>query len=241
LTTTSAPGELKRAPDVIPPRPSTTTTNQPEQLAGSERDKPRQPGRDPSTVPAARQSSRVTPIDANKALSPTARRSQTASPVRVGGAIKQPKRLVNVAPVYPAIAQSARVQGVVIVEATIGSDGRVQEAKVLRSIPLLDAAALDAVKQWVYEPTLLNGVPVPVIMTVTINFTLTDTKAEVVKYVSRLEASSDVATAVMILKTVFDVTANDSRSALAVFTSLKLRVNGASESQLDQIEKMIPK
>jgi protein TonB len=64
------------------------------------------------------------------------------------------------------------VQGVVIVEATIGSDGSVQNARVLRSIPLLDAAALDAVKQWQFTPTLLNGVPVPVIMTVTVQFTL---------------------------------------------------------------------
>jgi protein TonB len=77
-----------------------------------------------------------------------------------------------VKPVYPAIAQSARVQGVVIIEATIGPNGNVQEAKVLRSIPLLDAAALDAVRQWQFTPTLLNGVPVPVIMTVTVNFTL---------------------------------------------------------------------
>jgi protein TonB len=75
-------------------------------------------------------------------------------------------------PVYPAIAQSARVQGVVIVEATIGPDGKVQDARILRSIPLLDAAALEAVKQWEYTPTTLNGVPVPVIMTVTVNFTL---------------------------------------------------------------------
>ena len=58
------------------------------------------------------------------------------------------------------------------IEATIGPNGQVQEAKVLRSIPLLDAAALEAVKQWVFTPTLLNGVPVPVIMTVTVNFTL---------------------------------------------------------------------
>ena len=75
-------------------------------------------------------------------------------------------------PVYPPIAQSARVQGVVIIEAVIGPTGQVQEARVLRSIPLLDSAALDAVKQWEYTPTLLNGVPVPVIMTVTVNFTL---------------------------------------------------------------------
>ena len=78
-----------------------------------------------------------------------------------------PPRSKDVKPVYPAIAQSARVQGVVIIEATIGPNGAVQEAKVLRSIPLLDAAALDAVRQWQFTPTLLNGVPVPVIMTVT--------------------------------------------------------------------------
>ena len=73
---------------------------------------------------------------------------------------------------YPPIAQSARIQGVVIIEATIGVNGRIQDARILRSIPLLDAAAIDAVKQWRYTPTLLNGRPVPVIMTVTVNFTL---------------------------------------------------------------------
>jgi protein TonB len=95
-----------------------------------------------------------------------------AAPVRVGGNIKAPTKTKNVNPTYPPIAQSARVSGVVIIEATIGPDGRVKDAKVLRSIPLLDQAALDAVKQWVFTPTLLNGVPVPVIMTVTVNFTL---------------------------------------------------------------------
>ena len=94
------------------------------------------------------------------------------APVRVGGNIKQPNKTKDVKPVYPPIAQSARVQGVVIIEAVIGADGRVKEAKVLRSIPLLDQAALDAVKQWQFTPTTLNGVPVPVIMTVTVNFTL---------------------------------------------------------------------
>jgi protein TonB len=94
------------------------------------------------------------------------------APVRVGGNIRPPTKVKNVNPVYPSIAQSARVQGVVIVEATIGPDGKVSDARVLRSIPLLDQAALDAVRQWVFTPTLLNGVPVPVIMTVTVNFTL---------------------------------------------------------------------
>jgi protein TonB len=77
-----------------------------------------------------------------------------------------------VKPVYPAAARSAGVQGAVVVEVTIDRNGRVKDAKVLRSIPLLDQAALDAVKQWQFTPTLLNGVPVPVIMTVTVNFTL---------------------------------------------------------------------
>jgi len=95
-----------------------------------------------------------------------------AAPVRVGGNIKPPTKTRDVRPTYPAIAQSARVQGIVIIEATIGPNGRVTDANVLRSIPLLDNAALDAVKQWEFTPTLLNGVPVPVIMTVTVNFTL---------------------------------------------------------------------
>ena len=91
---------------------------------------------------------------------------------RVGGNIKPPMKTKDVRPTYPPIAQSARVQGVVIIEATIGPGGKVQDARVLRSIPLLDAAALDAVRQWEFTPTLLNGVPVPVIMTVTVQFTL---------------------------------------------------------------------
>jgi protein TonB len=92
--------------------------------------------------------------------------------VRVGGQIKEPKKLKNVAPVYPDIAKQARVQGVVILECTISPQGKVVDVKVLRSLPLLDEAAIAAVKQWVYTPTLLNGVPVPVIMTVTVNFKL---------------------------------------------------------------------
>jgi protein TonB len=95
-----------------------------------------------------------------------------AAPVRVGGNIKPPTKTRDVKPTYPAIAQSARVQGIVIIEATIGTNGRVTNTKVLRSIPLLDQAAVDAVKQWEFTPTTLNGVPVPVIMTVTVQFTL---------------------------------------------------------------------
>ena len=97
--------------------------------------------------------------------------------VRVGGNIKPPQRTSNVNPVYPPLAMSSRVQGVVILEAVIGVDGKVTDARVLRSIPLLDQAALDAVKQWEYTPTLLNGAAVPVIMTVTVQFTLPEPPA----------------------------------------------------------------
>lgn len=95
-----------------------------------------------------------------------------AAPVRIGGAIRPPQKLHHVAPDYPAIARSARVTGIVILEAVLGEDGAVRDVKLLRSIPLLDQAAIDAVRQWRFTPTLLNGQPVPVIMTVTVAFNL---------------------------------------------------------------------
>jgi TonB family protein len=93
-------------------------------------------------------------------------------PVQVGGKIRPPTKVRDVAPVYPEIAQRVRVEGTVIVETIIDADGRVQSARVLRSIPLLDAAALAAVTQWTYTPTMLNGTAVPVMMTVTVRFQL---------------------------------------------------------------------
>ncbi len=94
------------------------------------------------------------------------------APVRVGGDIKEPRRIYDVKPVYPEIAQQGGIQGIVIIEAIIGVDGSVEEARILRPVPLLDQAALDAVTQWRYTPTLLNGQPVRVVMTVTVTFTL---------------------------------------------------------------------
>ena len=93
-----------------------------------------------------------------------------SQPVRVGGSITKPTQTVRVEAVKPQRAIEAGVSGMVIIEATIGTDGSVTEAKVLRSIPLLDEPALAAVRQWKFTPTLLNGVPVPIIMTVTVNF-----------------------------------------------------------------------
>jgi protein TonB len=91
-------------------------------------------------------------------------------PLRVGGVVKEPRKLKDVPPVYPDLAVKSRLEGVVIIECVVDPRGRVQEARVLRGPPLLDAAALEAVRQWVYSTTLIDGVPVPVILTVTVNF-----------------------------------------------------------------------
>jgi TonB family protein len=91
-------------------------------------------------------------------------------PVRVGGNIRTPRKIQDAEPVTPPIAVQAGIRGVVILEVTIGTDGSVADATILRSIPLLDQAAIDTVRKWKYAPTLLNGVPVPVIMTATVNF-----------------------------------------------------------------------
>jgi protein TonB len=93
-------------------------------------------------------------------------------PLRPGGDIRVPQKIRHVAPVYPQLAQSVRKQGVVMLDAVIGEDGRVRNVRVIQSIPLLDQAAIDAVRQWVFTPTLLNGHPVPVVMTVTVSFEL---------------------------------------------------------------------
>jgi len=111
-------------------------------------------------------------IAAKEKADTEAREKAKAAAVRVGGKIRPPKKIKDVQPVYPDVAKTARVAGMVIVEATIGADGKVIGAKVLRSVPMLDQAALDAVKQWEYSPTRLNGKPVPVKITVTVNFKL---------------------------------------------------------------------
>jgi len=92
--------------------------------------------------------------------------------VHAGGDITPPVKVRNVSPVYPEPARRAGVGGMVIVECVIDPKGNVVNARVLRGHPLLDRAALDAVQQWSYRPTRLNGAPVSVIMTVTVYFTI---------------------------------------------------------------------
>jgi len=93
-------------------------------------------------------------------------------PQRVGGDVQQANLLEHPNPVYPRLAALARVQGVVILEAVITREGSVDSVRAVSGHPLLVQAAIDAVRQWRYRPTLLNGQPVDVITTVTVNFTL---------------------------------------------------------------------
>ncbi len=105
-------------------------------------------------------------------LAASVRPPSTTAPVRVGGNISVPTKIHDVRPVYPEAALAARITGRVVLEAVIGTDGAVTEAKVLSSVPELDAAAINAVRQWRFTPTYLNGSAVPVIMTVTVSFNL---------------------------------------------------------------------
>src|SRR6266550_2528853 len=93
-------------------------------------------------------------------------RAIEAGAVRVGRDVPPPQKIKDVRPIYPLDAAKASVQGLVLIEATIEADGSVGNTIVRRSIPMLDAAAIEAVRQWEFTPTLLNGRPVPIVMTV---------------------------------------------------------------------------
>lgn len=98
---------------------------------------------------------------------------QDKGPMRVGGEVEAPQKIKDVNPQYPDLARRARLEGVVILEATIDTEGNVVDLSVLRGLGLgLDQAAIDAVSQWKYRPTYYNGRPVPVLMTVTVQFQL---------------------------------------------------------------------
>jgi TonB family protein len=95
-------------------------------------------------------------------------------PVRLHAGMPLPKKIVDVAPVYPLRARAARVHGAVILDIVVDAEGRVQNVEVVRSIPLLDQAAIDAVRQWRFAPSRTNGTPTAVMMTVTVTFELRD-------------------------------------------------------------------
>jgi TonB family protein len=91
-------------------------------------------------------------------------------PIRVGGDIQEPRRLRDVKPIYPTAALAAGISGAVIIEAVIARDGTVANARVVQGVPELDGAALAAVRQWLYRPTMLNGQPAAVVVNVTMTF-----------------------------------------------------------------------
>ena len=96
----------------------------------------------------------------------------TPQRIRVGGNVQQAKLLNQPRPVYPPLAKQARIQGVVRLNAIISKDGTIQNLSVISGHPLLVPAAMEAVKQWRYAPTLLNGEPVEVVTQIDVNFTL---------------------------------------------------------------------
>jgi TonB family protein len=98
--------------------------------------------------------------------------SSSQEPLAVGGAIQAPARISEVRPKYPPIARAARIQGTVELQVVVGPNGAVESARVTQSIPALDEAAIEAVRQWKYAPTLVNGTAVPVTLPVKVTFVL---------------------------------------------------------------------
>jgi periplasmic protein TonB len=90
----------------------------------------------------------------------------------VGGLLKAPQLIKKVDPVYPDLARQARLGALIILEATVEANGHVREVTILRGAPIFDEYAVAAVKQWIYRPLLLNGIPTPFILTVTLKFSI---------------------------------------------------------------------
>jgi TonB family protein len=97
---------------------------------------------------------------------------KAGGPVRVGGKIEAPSFIKRVNPEYPLAAQTAQVEGAVVLEAAVAETGRVVSVRVVNGNPLLQNTAVSAVKQWAYEPLLLNGRPVSFVLTVTVSFSI---------------------------------------------------------------------
>jgi len=100
---------------------------------------------------------------------------EDSGPIRITSDVIPPKIIKRVEPRYPEMARKANIQGIVIIEAVISKTGKVVDARVLRSMGKsgLDEAAIEAVMQWEFTPATLNGVPVDVYMTLTVDFRLT--------------------------------------------------------------------
>jgi protein TonB len=167
-----SPPEVPAVPRVVPSSVAPVVSTVPLEAPATIVADPDPPPAPPSTALSVASGEIAGLLDDHSPVTLAVPPPTSVAPVRVTSLMRTPVRTFEVQPVYPATARSAKVSGVVIIEAVIGVDGRVTDAHVLRPMPLLDAAALAAVRQWRYSPTILNGVAVPVILTVTVNFTL---------------------------------------------------------------------
>jgi protein TonB len=156
----SAAGDSPNVAPTVEPRSITAETGL-EPMATS-------PGLSGPTTGVQHGTAGVEPIGPLEIVRPPA--AVPPSPVRLHSGIQAPRKIQDVTPVYPAMARMARAQGVVILEAVIDALGNVASVEVRHSNPLLDQAAIDAVRQWRYTPALLNGQAVPVIVTITVRF-----------------------------------------------------------------------
>ncbi len=125
-------------------------------------------GADPKPAPPPRRVARAAPKPAVKPPSPV----EGKRPVQVGGSIRPPRRTRGARPDYPVQAKRQGIEGEVVLEATINEQGRVVESRAVSGHPLLVAAAIQAVSKWRYAPTILNGTPWPVLLKVTVTFSL---------------------------------------------------------------------
>jgi periplasmic protein TonB len=105
-------------------------------------------------------------------VAPPPPKPRQTGPLRVGGNVQAARIINRVQPVYPPLARQTRISGTVRLHAIIGKDGTIQQLEVMNGHPLLQQAALDAVRQWRYQPTLLNGDPVEVDTTIDVIFSL---------------------------------------------------------------------
>lgn len=141
------------------------------------RSDPLPPNRDTTSARVA-ESETMVAVTPNTAVTPEANAEEPArpappsvvEPVRVGGNVPHPSKVWNVTPEYPRLARLRRIEGTVILEVTVDRQGEVSNVAVLRSPEGLGEAAVDAVRQWRYEPTIVNGRPVSIIFTETVRF-----------------------------------------------------------------------
>jgi TonB family protein len=143
------------------------TQNQFNEIMKGERDG--KPMKEPPPTPAPKPAAEAPPPPPPP---PSAPKPVTPQRIRVGGNVQQAKLIRQPKPIYPPLAKQARISGVVRLNAIIGKDGTIQNLTVASGHPLLVPAAMEAVKQWVYQPTLLNGEAVEVVTQIDVNFTL---------------------------------------------------------------------